>query len=119
MRDAVLEWSTPLVAARISSGWAAFRAAAAEAWSPEAMASSTLRMKLRTRERRDLLTAVRAAILRVAFFAEVVLAIYASLQKSDTNSTLAVPGHCDLSSKQFGSNIGKPWNSAFQTVGGV
>ncbi len=67
----------------------------------------------------DLLTAVRAAILRVAFFAEVVLAIYASLQKSDTNSTLAVPGHCDLSSKQFGSNIGKPWNSAFQTVGGV
>ena len=59
------------------------------------------------------------AILRVAFFAEVVLAIYVSLQKSDTNSTLAVPGHCDLSSKQFGSNIGKPWSSAFQTVGGV
>ncbi len=29
------------------------------------MASSTLRMKLRTRERRDLLTAVRAAILRL------------------------------------------------------
>src|SRR5690606_4206867 len=39
------------------------------------MASSTLRMKVRTRLRRDLLTAVRAAILRVAFLAEGVLAI--------------------------------------------
>lgn len=46
----------------------------------EAMASSTLRMKLRTRERRDLLISVRRAILRVAFFAEVVLAIDASLR---------------------------------------
>ncbi|MNL82336.1 hypothetical protein D3C87_2096860 [compost metagenome] len=39
------------------------------------MASSTLRMKVRTRERRDLLTAVRASILRVAFLADGVLAI--------------------------------------------
>src|SRR5690606_3191069 len=36
-------------------------------------------MKVRTRERRDLLTSVRASILRTAFLAEGVLAINASL----------------------------------------
>jgi len=34
------------------------------------------------------------------------------------NSALAVPGHCDLSSKQFGNISGKP-KMAFQTEGGV
>ena len=40
------------------------------------MASSTLRKNVRTRERRDLLTAVRRAILRTIFLAEDVLAIF-------------------------------------------
>ena len=51
------------------------KAAVAAVLSPEASASSTLRTKLRTRERRDLLTSVRRAILRVAFLAEEVLAM--------------------------------------------
>src|SRR5690242_13101884 len=60
------------------SGWAAFRASAAADLSPEAIASSTLRRKVRIRERRVLLTSVRRAILRVAFLADVVLAIETS-----------------------------------------
>src|SRR5690606_38691027 len=43
--------------------------------SPAASASSTLRTKVRTRERRSLLTAVLRSILRAAFLAEGVLAI--------------------------------------------
>src|SRR5919198_5095191 len=78
-RDAVFLCSTPLVAARINSGCAALSAASAAALSPEASASSTLRTKVRTRERRILLTAARRAILRAAFLAEEVLAINASL----------------------------------------
>src|SRR5690606_7236240 len=80
LREAVLRWTMPLVAARCSSGWAARSAASAAALSPEAIASSTLRMKVRTRERRALLIAVRRSILRAAFFAEVRLAICAALQ---------------------------------------
>ena len=40
------------------------------------MASSTLRMKVRMRERRERLTAVRLAILRTIFLADTVLAIW-------------------------------------------
>src|SRR5690606_8533710 len=92
----------PFVAARIISGWAALRAAAATVWSPAAIASSTLRMKLRTRERRDLLTRVRAAILRVAFFAESVLAIDASLQ----NLTQTPPSPCRVTATCHSGNSG-------------
>ena len=53
---------------RCSSAWAA-------AWSPEAMTSSSLRRFERMLERRILLTAVRAAILRTAFLADGVLAM--------------------------------------------
>jgi len=62
LREAVFLWITPFDTARITSGSAALNAAAAAAWSPRATASSNLRMKVRTRERRDLLTSVRASI---------------------------------------------------------
>src|SRR3712207_9531215 len=57
------------------SGSASRNAAWAAAWSPVAIASSTLRMKVRMRLRRERLTSVRFAILRVIFLADVVLAI--------------------------------------------
>lgn len=47
--------------------------------SPEAIASSTLRRNVLTRERRDLLTRVRRSILRTIFLAELVLAISSHL----------------------------------------
>src|SRR5690606_11796026 len=75
LREAVLRCRTPLPAARISSGWAALKAASAAALSPAAIAASTLRTQVRTREIRLLLIAVRRAILRAAFLAEVVLAM--------------------------------------------
>src|SRR3712207_1502262 len=59
----------------MSSGSAARRAATASVWLPEAIASSTLRTKVRMRLRRDLLIAVRFAILRVIFLADTVLAM--------------------------------------------
>src|SRR6185369_3181901 len=68
--EAVFLCSTPLVEARISSGCAALNASTAAPLSPAASASSTLRTKLRTRERRILLTAARRAILRAAFLAD-------------------------------------------------
>src|SRR5262245_42158726 len=66
---------TPLVAARMSSGWTSVKAASAAALSPAASASSTLRIYVRTRDRLFLLPAARRAILRVAFLAEDVLAM--------------------------------------------
>src|SRR6476469_4254137 len=75
LREAVLEGSTPFRAAPMISGSALARAAVALALSPAAMASSTFRTKVRMRERRALLTCVRAAILRTAFLADFVLAM--------------------------------------------
>src|SRR5437899_911180 len=69
----------PVRAARISVGSAATRAADAAALLPLAMASSTWRNDVRMRERRALFTSVRRAILRVAFLADLVLAIDPSL----------------------------------------
>src|SRR3712207_3923297 len=69
---------TPREAARMISGCADRRAARAASASPEAIASSTLRRKVRMRERRALLTSVRRAILRAAFLAEGVLAMSCS-----------------------------------------
>src|SRR5690606_31771964 len=71
----MLRWNTPLPAARASSGSAARRAAVAASLSPLAIASSTLRRKVRTRLRRAVLILVRFSILRVAFLAEGVFAI--------------------------------------------
>src|SRR5665213_1448543 len=68
----------PFWAARCSSGPAALSASLASFWSPAVIASSTLRRKVRTRLLRDLFSAVRVAILRVAFLAELVFAINSS-----------------------------------------
>src|ERR1700759_4747737 len=62
-------------AARISSGSACAIAFSAASRSPRLIASSTERTAPRISVRRDLLITVRRAILRVAFLAEVVLAI--------------------------------------------
>src|SRR6478735_11637636 len=77
----------PFWAARIISGSAARKAAAASVWLPEASASSTFRTKVRTRLRRDLLIAVRFAILRVIFLADTVLAMgLSSFLKADAQN---------------------------------
>src|SRR5437762_12363827 len=57
------------------SGSAAFRAACAAALSPFARASSTLRMKPRTRVLRAVLIAVRLAVVRTRFLDEAILGI--------------------------------------------
>src|SRR5437763_14552692 len=62
-------------AACISSGSASVIAFSAASRSPLLIASSTVRTAPRIWVRRDLLTTVRRAILRVAFLAEEVLAI--------------------------------------------
>src|SRR6185312_13447854 len=71
---------TPLDTARISSDWAATKAVLAAAASPPVTASSNLRRKVRTRERRAVLTSVRRAILRIAFLAPGLLAIGRTLR---------------------------------------
>ena len=65
----------PVRAARMRIGSAATSAAWAVARLPLEIASSTLRKQVRMRERRALLIAVLRAILREAFFADLVLAI--------------------------------------------
>src|SRR5262245_6720113 len=73
LRLAVLECSTPFCAERMITGSASRNAASAVLRSPLAIASSTLRTKLRISERRPLLISVRRAILRAALRAEGVL----------------------------------------------
>src|SRR5262245_24279138 len=75
LRAALRLWTTPFCAVRTKTGSAAARAWRAAALSPAASASSTLRTCDLNCERRDLLISVRRIILRVAFLAEVVLAI--------------------------------------------
>src|SRR5688572_31734114 len=65
----------PFEAAFMICGCASRSAVLAASLSPEAIASSTLRMKLRMRVRGTLFIAVRRAILRAAFLAEGVLAM--------------------------------------------
>src|SRR3569623_362172 len=62
-------------AARISCGSACFIASTAALRSPFSIAASSRRTEPHSWVRRDLLIAVRRAILRVAFLAEVVLAM--------------------------------------------
>lgn len=66
---------TPFDAARMISGCATFSADCAAAASPAAIASSTLRIKVRIRDRRAVLTVVRRSIFRTIFFADDVFAI--------------------------------------------
>src|SRR5579871_2535804 len=75
LRLAVFLWMTPVRAARNKEGSAATKAACAADLSPLAIAASTLRSDVRIRERRALFISVRRAILRVAFLADLVLAI--------------------------------------------
>src|SRR5689334_23331539 len=74
-RLALFLWMMLRCAACISSGSARFIASNAALRSPLLMASSTVRTAPRIWVRRDLLMMVRRAILRVAFLAEVVLAM--------------------------------------------
>src|SRR5215813_917432 len=73
LRLAVLECTTPFCAERMITGSASRSAASATLRLPLAIASSTLRTKLRISERRPLLISVRRAILRAALRAEGVL----------------------------------------------
>src|SRR4029434_4278898 len=66
-------------AACISSGSAFFIALSAASRSPLLIASSTVRTAPRIWVRRDLLMMVRRAILRVAFLAEEVLAMFSTI----------------------------------------
>src|SRR5215472_13665604 len=77
-RRAELRCTMPFCAARIKAGSASARAADARPRSPAAIASSTLRIAERMRERRDLLTTVRRTACRAAFRADLVLAIRAA-----------------------------------------
>src|SRR5262245_52087070 len=61
------------------TGSASFSAATACSRLPAAIASSTLRTKVRMRERRPLLISVRRAITRAAFLADFVFAILGSI----------------------------------------
>src|ERR1700759_2775529 len=70
-------------AVRISSGSALANAFRAASRSPLLIASSTVRTAPRIWVRRDLLMMVRRAILRVAFLAEVVLAIFQKSFRGD------------------------------------
>src|SRR5882757_3996582 len=72
-REPVFLCSTPLETPRMISGSAAFKAARAAVLSPDVMASSTLRIKPRTRVLRDVLMAVRLAVVRTRFLAEAIL----------------------------------------------
>jgi hypothetical protein len=70
LRETVFLWSTPLVIARCSSGCASRRADAAVALSPVAIAASTFFTKVRTRLTLARLTAVRLAVCRMRFSAD-------------------------------------------------
>src|SRR5689334_20898605 len=81
-------------AARISCGSAFAIAFSAASRSPFLIASSTVRTAPRICVRRDLLTMVRRAILRVAFLAEVVLAMLSNILRR--RSLAAICGYAPL-----------------------
>src|SRR5471030_2553206 len=71
----------PLETPRMISGSAAFKAASAAVLSPLVMASSTLRIKPRTRVVRAVLIAVRLAVVRTRFLDEAILGMDFPWQK--------------------------------------
>src|SRR5690606_11042748 len=75
LRLAVFLWRTPRLTPRMISGCAARSFSCAAAGSPAAIASSTLRMKVRIRERRALFTAVRRRVWRARLRDDGVLAM--------------------------------------------
>jgi hypothetical protein len=74
-RETVFLWSTPLVIARCSSGCASRNADCAAVLSPVAIAVSTFLTKVRTRLVRARLIAVRLAVCRMRFSADLWLAM--------------------------------------------
>jgi hypothetical protein len=70
LRETVFLWSTPLVIARCSSGCANRKADCAVALSPVEIAVSTFLTKVRTRLTRARLIAVRLAVCRMRFSAD-------------------------------------------------
>lgn len=112
-RLAVFLCNTPLVAARAISGCAVLRAAAAASLSPDAMASSTLRIWVLVRDRREVLIVVRRAIFRTIFFADLVFAIDHSL--SIVRAGPNVPLSLSLPRIYLGMQVG----STCVTVGAI
>ena len=81
LRDTVFLWRTPLVIARCSSGCAKRRAEVAVSLSPVAIAASTFLTKVRTRLTRARLMAVRLAVCRIRFSADLWLAIQLAVKQ--------------------------------------
>jgi len=81
LRATVLAWMTPLPDARCSSGCAARSAAEADDLSPLAIAVSTFLTKVRMRDLRAWLRAVRVKVWRMRFRADAVLAMRSSIKK--------------------------------------
>ena len=81
LRETELAFSTPLPAARCSSGCMSRNAVWAASLFPAATASSTLRMKLCTRDLRALLRAVRFSVWRMRFWADAILAMISEQKK--------------------------------------
>jgi hypothetical protein len=75
LRDTVLVWVTPFVAARCISGRASRSASPAASLLPLAIAASTFLMKVRIRDLRAALRAVRVFVCRMRLRAEAVLAM--------------------------------------------
>src|ERR1700757_4738570 len=93
-------------AAFISSGSALAIALTAAARSPRLIASSTERTEPRISVRRDLLTMVRRAILRVAFLAEVVLAMLSKfLRQSPIMRARTKPEVCLIDADCFSQGL--------------
>src|SRR3569623_777203 len=91
-------------AARIKAGSALASAFSAAARAPGLIASSTVRTAPRIWVRRDLLTAVRRAILRVAFLAEVVLAM-SQISSAATGRSDRVGAGCLTAKSTLGSGV--------------
>src|SRR4051794_33513699 len=72
-RAPVFLWITPLETPRMISGSAALSATCADFLSPEAIASSTLRVKVRARPLRAWLMSARFLLVRTRFLAEAIL----------------------------------------------
>ena len=81
LRDTVFLWSTPLVIARCSSGWASRKADRAVSLSPLAIAVSTFLTKVRTRLTRARLIAVRLAACQIRFSADLWLAMHLAVNQ--------------------------------------
>src|SRR5690554_212691 len=91
LRATVFLCSTPLLTPRSSSGWAACSAVFAAPASPEAMASSTRRRKVRMRERRALLISNRRSFWRARFWDWGVLAMGLSIFRVNYDSVAQKP----------------------------